>query len=126
MSANPFDLNKLRLPADQIPQRRAAVPKKIRKRQQHFVKVPMSWYDALDGAAAQTYRLALYLLHLHWKDGGRPIKLANGMLELDGISRYSKWRALADLERRGLISVERRRRLAPIVRLNHAADLRHD
>ena len=33
---------------------------------------------------------------------GLPIKLASGMLKIDGVSRQSKCRALRDLERRGL------------------------
>jgi hypothetical protein len=41
----------------------------------------------------------------------------NGMLKYDGISWKSKWRALTDLERRGLITVVRRRRKSPIVRV---------
>jgi len=55
------------------------------------------------------------VLHLHWKHHGEPFKLANGMLDYDGVSRYSKWRALNELERRGLISVERRQRKSPII-----------
>ena len=47
-----------------------------------------------------------------------PRKLANGMLEIDGISRWSKWRALPELERRGLVVIDRRRRRSPIVTLN--------
>jgi hypothetical protein len=55
---------------------------------------------------------------LHWKDNGAPIKLANGMLEMDGINRKAKSRALSDLERRGLITVvERRPKKSPIVEL---------
>jgi hypothetical protein len=77
----------------------------------------MGWFEKLQGAAGQTYRLALYLLYTHWKDNGQPIKLANRMLRIDGISRYSKWKALADLERRGLIVIERRANRSPIVRL---------
>ena len=103
--------------------RRAAfVPKKISKRQQHFVQVPMAWVERLRGASGQTHQVALHLLYLHWRNKG-PVKLPNGMLELDGISRYSKWRALADLEKtRGLITVERRPNKSPIVRLNLLQD----
>jgi hypothetical protein len=96
---------------------RAVVPKKIRKRREHFVKVPWTWIERLAGASGQTYRVALCLLYQHWKGGGGPINLANGMLLLDGVTRYSKWKALGDLERRGLITVERRRRRSPIVRV---------
>lgn len=118
MSTDPFDLGKLRLPADQIPEQRAVVPRKIRKRQGQFIQVPMSWFEALNGASGQAYRVALYLLHLRWKDGEKPIKLANGMLGIDGVSRYSKRRALEDLARRGLITIERHQRRSPVVRLN--------
>jgi hypothetical protein len=38
-------------------------------------------------------------------------------LRIDGISRYSKWKALGDLERRGLVTVERRPRRSPLVRV---------
>ena len=37
--------------------------------------------------------------------------------QIDGVSRQAKWRALNDLERRGLISVERRRRRSPLIRV---------
>ena len=118
MSGTPYDPDNLRLRADQTPERLAVVPSKIQKRRLHFVQVPWDWFEALNGATGQTYRLAMYLLYLHWKNGGEPIKLANGMLRNDGVSRQSKWRALADLERRGLLSVERRRRRSPVVQLN--------
>jgi hypothetical protein len=94
----------------------AMVPEKIRKRRKLFVKLPMAWYDGLNGATGQVYRVAWYLLYLHWKNRGGPIKLANGMLALDGISRQSKWRALNELERRKLISIERRLKKSPIIR----------
>jgi hypothetical protein len=96
---------------------RAIVPRKIQRRRQHFTKFPMAWVERLSGAFGKTWELAVHLLYLHWKDNGQPIKLANGMLATDGISRHSKYRALADLERRGLITVERRPRRSPIVRL---------
>ena len=62
--------------------------------------------------------MALYLLHLRWKDGEKPIKLANGMLGIDGVSRYSKRRALEDLARRGLITIGAASTPIPVVRLN--------
>jgi hypothetical protein len=115
---NRFDLDKLRLPEDwQVPARPASVPNKIKKRREHFTKLPMSWYDRMKGVNGQTCRVAWYLLYLHWKGKGEPIKFANGMLETDGVSRQSKWRALSDLERRGLITIERHRGKSPIVRL---------
>jgi hypothetical protein len=95
------------------------VSKKIRKRQQHWVRVPWLWIERLEGVrSGHTYRLALVLLYLHWKGNGEPIKLPNGMLSLDGISRQVKWCCLARLEQLGLVVVERRFRKSPIVKLN--------
>jgi hypothetical protein len=83
--------------------------------------VPWAWFERLNGAHGQIYRVALFLLYLNWKDKGRPIKLTNGMLRSDGVSRQSKWRALHELERRGLISVQRRPNRTPVVciKLSH-------
>jgi hypothetical protein len=118
MTDDPFDIENLALTDEQVRARLAVVPRKILKRRQHFVQVPWVWIEKLAGAHGQTYRVALALLYLHWKGKGEPIKLANGMLEIDGVSRRSKWRALNDLERRDLIAVERRPRRAPFIRLN--------
>jgi hypothetical protein len=115
------DLKRHRLTAETqalIERQVARVPKKIHKRQQHFVRVPWAWIECLQGASGQTYRIALILLYLHWKGNGGPIKLANGMLEVDGVPRQSKWRALTDLEQRKLIVVEHRPRKSPIIHLN--------
>jgi hypothetical protein len=110
-----FDLEELRLPPGV--EKWATVPVKIQKQRQQWVKLPMTWYEKLLGEPASTHRLACYLLHQNWKEKGGPIKLANGMLRLYGISRYSKWRALRKLERLGLITVECRGRCSPIVRV---------
>ena len=112
------DLKRCRLPDGMVVQeRRAVTPKKIQRRRRHFISVPMAWFERLAGASGQTYRTALYLLYLHWRGRGEPIQLANGLLKIDGVSRYSKWRALDELERRGLITIERRPRRSPIIRL---------
>jgi hypothetical protein len=113
--SDPFDLDKLRLP-DQIlgP---TPTPRKIAKRREHFVMVPFEWLERLNGAEGSAYAVALHLLYLNWKGRGGPVKLANGMLKINGINRWSKKRALEDLERRGLITVERRPRKSPIIRL---------
>jgi hypothetical protein len=97
------------------------VPTKIRKRREQFVMVPMRWYEKLANPPPTnrcTCLVALYVLHLHWKSHGKPSKLANGMLRYDGVSRYSKRRALKDLERRGLITIEWRPKKSPIVHVH--------
>jgi hypothetical protein len=112
---DPFAIENLRLPDDMIAERPATVPRKIRKRREHFVILPMIWWEKLEGASGRTCRVAWYLLYQHWKDAGKPIKLANAILAAAGISPDSKTRALRDLEKRGLISVEWRDRKAPRV-----------
>jgi hypothetical protein len=104
------------------------VPTKIRKRREQFVQVPMWWIEKLGEsplATSATHQVACYLCHLDWKHRGKPFNLPNGMLKYDGISRQSKWRALADLERRKLIIVERRRRKSPIIRMMLPPNLSH-
>jgi hypothetical protein len=93
--------------------------RKIRKRQQQFVKVPCVWMDRLSGARRMsTYRIALLVLHMHWKRHGQPFVLANGTLAAQGVNRWAKWDALGELEALGLITIVRRRRKSPIVRVN--------
>ena len=106
------DIENLRLSPDQL---RTVTPKKILKRREHFIRVPFSWLERLNGASGKAHALALHLLYLHWKAKGAAFKLTNGMLEIDGIGRTSKWRALLELEGRGLISVERRSRKSPMI-----------
>jgi hypothetical protein len=112
-TSNPFDPKNLAFPSDLW----AVTPAKIKKRRQHFAMLPMTWYERLKGADGQTYRVAWFLLYQHWKNNGDPIKLANGMLAMDGVPSESKRRALRDLERRGLITVERWPKKSPVVRL---------
>jgi hypothetical protein len=109
------DLKRHRIEVQEV---QAIEPRKIQKRRGHFIKFPMLWRERLSDAHGKTWALAADLLYLHWKDNGEPIKLANGMLAIDGISRWSKYRSLKALEQLGLISVERRERRSPIVRLN--------
>jgi hypothetical protein len=107
-----FDLEHLRVEPVQV---RVVPPAKIRQRREHFIQVPFDWLERLDGASGKTYALALHLRYLHWRNKGNPFTLANGMLKIDGIGRHSKWRGLTELERRGLICLERRPSRSPII-----------
>ena len=49
-----------------------AVPKR-RKREGHFIQVPLLWLEKLDGASGQTYKLALHLAYLSWREKGGAI-----------------------------------------------------
>jgi hypothetical protein len=97
------------------------VPTKVRKRREQFVQVPMWWYEKLANPPPTcrcTCLVALHVLYLNWKNDGKPFKLANGMLAYDGVSPDSKWRALKDLERRGLIMVEWRKKKSPVIHVH--------
>ena len=112
-----FDLENYRLPPGTAPPITRVEPRKLQKRRKHFVLVPWKWVEALSGASGQTWELATHLLYRHWRNGGVPIKLANSMLKTDGIGRKGKSHALTEMERRGLIAVERSDRKSPIVTL---------
>jgi hypothetical protein len=96
----------------------ASTPAKVRKRREHFIMVPIAWDDRLTGCTGRTYKIANRVLYLHWKNNGKPFQLANGMLKYDGVDRQAKWRALAVLERLGLISVDRRSRKSPTIHVH--------
>jgi hypothetical protein len=117
---DPFDPANLQLSPEQLETITATkcvgTPIKIQKRRKNFIMFPMWWYEKLQTCkSAKTVLLAVYLLHLDWKHKAKPFTLANGMLEYDGISRQSKWRALRTLERLGLIVVECRNNKSPVI-----------
>jgi hypothetical protein len=107
------DLDSLLLPP--MPEARVGTPAKIQKRRRDFIMMPVAWDDRLTGCTGHTYKIANRVLYLRWKNRGQPFRLPNSMLEYDGVSRYSKWRALTKLERLGLISIERRSGKSPTV-----------
>jgi hypothetical protein len=95
----------------------AAAPIK-RKKVEPFVKVPL-WWIAQATKATNTARalVCIELLYAAWKAKRPTFPLPNGQLTRRGIKRETKRRALRDLERAGLITVERPPRKTPIVTL---------
>ena len=89
----------------------------VKPSKSHFVQVPIRWVEQLQAARCiGSYRLAHHLLFQHWKSSGTPVKLSNVALAKLGIgSHKTKRRALLELERLKLISIERRRKKSPIV-----------
>jgi hypothetical protein len=85
-------------------------------RAEPFVKVPLSW--ALKAAKATKTNKALVwieLLYVSWKTKGTTFPFSNE--RLNGVTRYTKYRALRELEVEGLITVKRQHKKAPVVTL---------
>jgi hypothetical protein len=83
-----------------------------------FVRLPL-WF-AVEAAKATKTPAALVwveLVYQSWKAKSLTFPLSNGRLKKAGVSREIKRRALRDLERAGLIMVERRHGRAPRVTL---------
>jgi hypothetical protein len=117
MANSDFDLSQFRsAPADSR-LRKANKPKKWRRQ---YVRFPWAWVERLQAAKrVSSYRLALLLVYEHWRTGGRAIVLSNVLSKAEGLSRRSKWNALAELEAVGLVRVERRPRRSPRLVLQH-------
>ena len=118
-----FDLEKAmarRQPrfAEKIAERPVETPLLNSIRQQRktkFAKVPLWWMEKLAHTRnAATLKIAWELLYRHWKAGAdKPVVLPN--VGLVGVSRRSKWRGLAELEKLGLITIERRSSKSPLI-----------
>jgi hypothetical protein len=89
-----------------------------RKKVEPFVKVPLVWI-ARATRATNTGRalVCIELLYAAWKARRPTFPLPNGRLAKLGVTRETKRRTLHDLERAGLVVVERPERKTPIVTL---------
>jgi hypothetical protein len=82
--------------------------------------IPREWeLRLLQAKRISTYRLAHELLYLHWYGKGAPITVSAKVARAAKISATSKWKALTELERLGLIEVDRKPRKAPRAALLH-------
>ena len=82
--------------------------------------VPRAWELRLLGAKRiSTYRLAHELLYLHWYGKGKPVIVSSKVAKAVRLSDRSKWNALAELERLGLIEADRGPRKSPRAILLH-------
>jgi hypothetical protein len=110
------DLKRLALTPEQILTRGrpVSVSRKMRKRHEQFVMVPWTWVERLASTCqAAPFKMAHHVLYEHWRNGGKPFTLSNSAVK--GVSRWQKWRALNELERLELITVERRKRKTPLI-----------
>ncbi|QIG47572.1 hypothetical protein G5V57_07420 [Nordella sp. HKS 07] len=120
MSHDPFDLSRLHVDGETVA-RKVKRPKSWRH---YYVRVPWTWVEQLRSTKrVSTYRVALVLLYEHWRRGGKPVALSNVITQQEGVASRSKWRALDELAKLGLITVETKPGRSPqIVVLKTAAD----
>jgi hypothetical protein len=91
-------------------------PRKATKWKKHFIRVPWSWVERLrDAHHVCTWKLAMYLLYEHWRNGGQVIVLSNAALAAEGMTRHRKWEGVRELEQLGLVTIQRRPRKSPLV-----------
>lgn len=96
----------------------AAAPAKRKRKVEPFVRVPLWWVTAASKATQDPGMLVcIELLYASWKTRNSTFPLANTRLARLGASREVKRRVLRDLERAGLIVVERPQRKTPIITL---------
>jgi hypothetical protein len=119
----PINLEGVLLNVEQINRLQARKQRKAWRRE--YVRVPWAWVERLQTTRrVNTYRLALLLLYEHWRTGGQQVALSNVGLVAEGISRRSKWNALTELERLGLVQVDRRNGRSPRAALRHVGENR--
>jgi hypothetical protein len=81
-----------------------------------FVRLPYSLLERLPrGDGTAMLAVVMELAYRAWKAEGKPVALPNASLDRVGISRKSKRRVLAQLERAGLVTVTRNGRKSPQV-----------
>jgi hypothetical protein len=115
---DPFDLEKFRLSPEDVETYASKAAPARRRSGRQFTIVPHTWSDRLKAARhIGTYKLAVHLLFLDWKGGGRPITLANAALAKAGVDRRQKWHALTELEHLKLVKIRRRSKKSPLVTL---------
>jgi hypothetical protein len=110
-----IDIQKLRVDPKFVQQ---AIKSKRKEWRRNFTVMPRSWELRLLGAKrVSTFKLACELLYLHWLDKGKPIAVTGKMAAAAKLSARSKTNALAELERLGLIMIDRGVRRSPRVTL---------
>jgi hypothetical protein len=105
--------------AKRLAELEAAGRARKKKREERFIRLPVLWWGKLTNPLAPggTWATATHLHYLRYREHSETVKLANAALKQVGISRFTKWDALHDLERRGLIIIENRGKKSPMITL---------
>jgi hypothetical protein len=89
-----------------------------KRRIDKFVKVPLWWAEhAAKATRTPKAMVWVWLAYLAWEQGSNTFKLPNGRLQIRGVGRHAKARALRQLEKAGLIRVDRSGTKSPVVTL---------
>lgn len=92
--------------------------RKQRGKRTNFAMVPLDWAaDVTEAMNTPGYMVFTLLAYLAWKTKSATFVLSNNYLKRYGVDRDAKRRALARLEKAGVIRIERHGRHAPIVTL---------
>ena len=87
---------------------------KPKRRKREFIQITREQSDRLDKAKNFATEIVFrHLMFLNWKSPGRVIRLPNAALELKGVYRQAKTRALIELKKLGLIELKMRPRKSP-------------
>jgi hypothetical protein len=121
MNDTAFDPERFRLPPEMAAEL-ARKPKrhgKRPKRTEPFLQIPHRALVVGGEVLVSSEQLLvwLYIHHRLWADKVDTVVIANQALEAWGVGRRAKYAALKNLERAGLICVERRERKSPLVTL---------
>jgi len=101
----------------------AGMRRRREKLNQQFIMVPVTWLTTIGTTkCGATWLVALHLLRLSWKKRSNTINLSNSTLKELGVPPRKKWRALNELERKKLVTVERGNGKSPRITLLQTLD----
>jgi hypothetical protein len=83
-----------------------------------FVRIPLTWIQRAACLPGRTSELGLVLWFLAGVGRTQTVRLRPSLCAAFGVDRHAAYRAIAQLESAGLVSVDRKRGRAPIVTLH--------
>jgi hypothetical protein len=92
-----------------------AVANPARRSVEPFDKFPRWWTIRMKDTGVGSFKLALLLLHLNWKSGGRPVIVSAAAAKARGVGPRQKVSAVLELESLGIIRVERRPKKSSLI-----------
>ena len=92
-------------------------PAKKTGRHNQFVLVPQPWLSKLSAMSIGTRWLAVALLWKSFLHYGRTFACSNALLKEFGLTRWQKDKGLIELERAGMITIERAQYRSPRIKI---------